>query len=181
VIDEMLHRARPQRVVCRNTHNWRCDRCWAAITSAVLTCSPGGFVVLAGREGVYPKPSPSHYFSWSMRVNFACLTVRFAQCRDKKGKDMRLLTLAGLALFSTMAVPVVASATCLTLDNTSNSIAAFWQNNCDVWVSVRWTDQGSCRTGCMEDVAPGRRASVTKAKGQVNWRECQGRYCTISY
>ncbi|MBY3432908.1 hypothetical protein HFN89_01790 [Rhizobium laguerreae] len=92
---------------------------------------------------------------------------------------MRKFKFAAIVFVVMVGAPAAASATCLTADRQSNSLADLWINNCDVWIGVKWSDQGSCNNwSCGGNIAPGGRSSFTKSRGQLRWVECQGKYCT---
>lgn len=54
---------------------------------------------------------------------------------------------------------------CISLDSKSNSLTAFWINNCNQRLNVSWVDQGSCRNGCSVTVGAGRRESIGDITG----------------
>jgi hypothetical protein len=82
----------------------------------------------------------------------------------------RLLLSATFVLWTSAAF-----ATCLTLDRTSNSIADFWVNHCNVTIGVTWSAAPYCGNySCADNVGARNRQSTNKMNGYVQWRECQG-------
>lgn len=67
---------------------------------------------------------------------------------------------------------------CVSFDRTSNTLADFIVNSCDITIEVYWKDSGQCRSGCMSGAPAGGRSTVTKLKGNGNFTACQGRSCS---
>jgi hypothetical protein len=83
---------------------------------------------------------------------------------------MKHLLVSGL--FFACTAHAVEPSQCITLDTRDNSLADFWVNSCNQKITVKWYDQGSCRTGCGSDVPAGERSSITPVKGRVSWAAC---------
>jgi hypothetical protein len=49
----------------------------------------------------------------------------------------------------------------------------YWvaRNSCSSTVTVRWTDEGACRTGCAARVGGQREQTITAPRGRYRWRE----------
>lgn len=66
------------------------------------------------------------------------------------------------------------AARCVGRDQKSNSQTDFLVNNCDFTLTVRWIDQGNCSRGCSQyPLYPGKRASVSKARGKIETVACE--------
>lgn len=92
-------------------------------------------------------------------------------------KSMRPIAAFVIALLAGMTR---AHSTCVTYDQTSNSIVDFWYNNCSYTVGVTWDDQVNCHWNCLVYVQPHRRQSINKATGgTTTWRECRGFGCSF--
>jgi hypothetical protein len=63
---------------------------------------------------------------------------------------------------------------CVTVDNKSNSVAAFVINSCSYSVNVAWRDQGFCKdTPCGDLVSANNRESIIKVQGEYFIAACK--------
>lgn len=136
-----------------------------------------------------------------MKHRFMGIESRYDVCDQTSGKDCRPLIPPGIGggvpamrVFQVKARAIVvqisagvmaalwassSSAMCIQDLGKNDLGSQVLRNTCSQYVNLRWRDQGTCNSGCMEFFGPnGSSHVVVGMSGRVRANECYGRSCT---